>query len=351
MNECESRAQALFAMHFGATPMVVASAPGRVNLIGDHVDYAGGIALPATLAMRTAVAISLRSDGARNMTSEHDAPQWHRYCEGVADLLGVGGFDLAVASDLPIGAGLASSAALEVATLRALLAATNASMDVLEGALLCQRAEHEYAGTPCGLMDQIIAMVDPTACALAIDFAMLSWLPIEIPSRAEFLVFDTGVRHRLVEGAYAERRASVERATKITGVEHLSHCAADRVENAPLDAVDRQRARHVVHESARATRAVDALRNEDLATFGDLMFESHASLRDAFEVSIKEADALVHWLMHTPSVYGARITGGGFGGCVVALIERGARDGVVALVQAQFKRRFHRDALLIASVP
>ncbi|MSR41896.1 MAG: galactokinase [Phycisphaerales bacterium] len=332
MNALDARVRELFAHAFEAQPSATASAPGRVNLIGDHVDYAGGVVLPAALRLRTAVSITLREDAARRMVSEHVSPHWTRYCDGVANLLGVGGFDLAVASDLPIGAGLASSAALEVATLRAFLAALHRSMEVLEGAQLCQRAEHESAGVPCGLMDQLVVMVDGVGSALCIDFSNLAWHAVAIPRRAEFLVFDSGVRHALADGRYAERRASVTRA---------AHSMTD---------IDRRRAQHVVEETARAKSATLALTQGDLEQFGTLMCESHASLRDQFEVSVEEADALVSWLTRTPAVFGARITGGGFGGCVVALIERGEGDGVAAAVQSQFAHRFGHAPLLVARV-
>ena len=324
-------------MQFAREAEVCASAPGRVNLIGDHIDYAGGPVLPMAIAARTHVAVA-RSDSADDeFYSEwigDDA--WTRYAQGVLIELRAAGvavppLAIAVASDVPVGAGLSSSAALEVAVARAALAAAKASLAPRDIALLCQRAEHVHAGTPCGIMDQWCvaheegnARIDSRApsAAMLLDCATLAWERVELPRELVIEIVDSRVRHALRDGGYAARRADVEDAARALGVRLLGELPRARwSEIDALPARVARRARHVVRECARVCEAVDALRANDLASFGRLLFASHASLRDDFDVSTPELDAIVAHAQENGAL-GARMTGGGFGGSAVVAWRR-----------------------------
>lgn len=309
---------------------LVARAPGRVNLIGDHTDYTGGFVLPMAIDRWTTVTgerfgtvVALRSEQEREDVEVSLAigdpasvqPAWGRYVAGVvAELRPSVGFSGRVSSTVPVRSGLSSSAALEVA----LALALGATGSPLEVALLCQRAEQRASGVPCGIMDQLALTAGVAGCALLIDCTSLGVEPVELPppSDAEILVIDSGQRRALAGSAYAERVAQCANAARIIGplrdatpgdLERISH------------PVVRARARHVAGENARVLAFVRALRAGDLALAGSLMMASHESLRDDFEVSTPELDALVARLVATPGVFGARLTGAGFGGCVVAL--------------------------------
>ncbi|MFM7259014.1 MAG: galactokinase [bacterium] len=317
---------------FGA-PDAVGCATGRVNLIGDHVDYAGGFVLPMPTRETTAVAVRARrsrtnhADDIDVLTSESDVDAtWERYARGMLHELraagvGIPAVELVVASDVPIGAGLSSSAALEVAVARAALALTSTSLPPRELALLAQRAEHVHAGVPCGIMDQwCVVHADPNAVgrvAIHLDCARLEHEPLLLPNHLRIEVIDSGVRHALRDGGYAARRADIIEAARRIGcaVERLSSATTDQIARLP-DRIAR-RARHVVTEVARVRAAVVALRSGDLAAFGRLLDESHASLRDDFDVSTPEVDRVVE-SARARGALGARMTGGGFGGSVVA---------------------------------
>lgn len=337
---CGARARLLLRACFGREADACASAPGRVNLIGDHIDYAGGPVLPMAIAARTHVAVARMTESSAASRDEFASEWsgdagWMRYAQGVLIELRAAGIAvpplaLAVASDVPVGAGLSSSAALEVAVARAALAAANASLTPREIALLCQRAEHVHAGTPCGIMDQwcvahadVDAADDPASASAAIllDCATLAWerveLPRGLPRELAIEVVDSGVRHALRDGGYAARRADVEEAARLLGVALLAELPRERWNE--IDALPpriARRARHVVRECARVREAVAALRARDVARFGALLFESHASLRDDFDVSTPELDAIVE-RARADGALGARMTGGGFGGSAV----------------------------------
>jgi galactokinase len=312
---------------------VRAFAPGRVNLIGDHTDYTGGLVLPMAVDLGTTVegvrggpVVRLRSD------TEPDeavvplavgdpaavAPAWARYVAGVVAVVRPGtGFTGRVTSTLPVGAGLSSSAALEVAV----ALACGFEGTPLELALACQRAEHLASGVPCGVMDQLTSAAGVAGCALLIDCGALTVEPVPVPDDLWVVVVDSGERRALAGSAYAERRASCEAAAAVVGPLREASLA-DLA--AIADPVVRARARHVVTENARVRDFAAALRAGDAASAGALMVASHRSLRDDFGVSTPALDACVERLCATPGVFGARLTGAGFGGCVVALCEPGA---------------------------
>lgn len=313
---------------------VRAHAPGRVNLIGDHTDYMGGLVLP--MAVDRGTTVVLERTGSRVVLESGDEPEtaivpldvadpsavepaWARFVAGVVSVLrpDVGGVGT-VHTDLPIGAGLSSSSALTVAVALAL---------GFEGgpvalAQACQRAEIAATGVPGGIMDQLVSAAGVEGAALLIDCATLAFEPVPVPAGIEVVVVHSGQPRRLVGSAYAERRAQCEEAERRLG-RPLRELHRDDVEGLD-DPVLRRRARHVVTEDDRVRDCAAALRAGDVAAAGRLMLESHASLRDDFDVSTDALEEAVARLAATPGVYGARLTGAGFGGCVVALAEPGA---------------------------
>jgi galactokinase len=314
-----------------ATDEVRVFAPGRVNLIGDHTDYTGGLVLPMAIQLGTTLTGFRR--GARvRLQSSDDAeatdvpidvedpatvsPAWARYVAGVvSEVRPASGLRGTVSTTLPIGSGLSSSAALELAVALA-LGADDA--DPLALAQLCQRAEHRASGVPCGIMDQLAIAAGVEGHALLIDCHTLHIDAVAVPDGAAVIVVDSGQSRELASSAYAERRAQCEAAEALIGPLRAA-VPADIVEIG--DRVVRRRACHVMTENERVVGFARALRAGDLATAGALMVESHRSLRDDFEVSTPVLDELVADLCATPGVYGARLTGAGFGGCVVALAD------------------------------
>ncbi len=311
-----------------------AVAPGRVNLIGDHTDHTGGLVLPLAVALATTV--TGRRGGDHVVLRSADEPEsavvplevtdpasvtpaWARYVAGVvAELRPDTGFDGTVTTTLPIGAGLSSSAALEVAVALALGASL---ADPLALATMAQRAEQRASGVPCGLMDQLASVAGREGHALLIDCHAGTVTPVPMPEGVEVVVVDSGQARALAGSAYADRAAQCRAAEAVIGPLRLAHPGA---EVAIDDEVVRARARHVVTENARVRTCAEALVAGDVALVGAAMAESHASLRDDFAVSTPVLDALVARLAATPGVHGARLTGAGFGGCVVALAEPGA---------------------------
>ena len=312
---------------------VVATAPGRVNLIGDHTDTSGGWCLPMAIDLVTTVRgvrggnqVVLRSEGqpdAGLVPLDIDdpsgvTPAWARYVAGVvSELRPSSGLTAVVTSTLPVGAGLSSSAALEIAVALAL----GFAGDPRELALLCQRAEQRATGVPCGVMDQIASIFGADGHALLLDCTTLAVDPIPIPPDVDVIVVDSGQARQLARSPYAQRRHQVEAAERIVGP--LRHAVVADL-SAVGDAVLRHRARHVVTENQRVHEFAAALVAGDVVSGGALMTESHASLRDDFSVSTPVLDTLVERLVATPGVFGARLTGAGFGGCVVALCRPGA---------------------------
>ncbi|HRQ73419.1 MAG TPA: galactokinase [Phycisphaerales bacterium] len=350
---------------FGRDPAVAAAAPGRVNLIGEHTDYNLGFVLPMAIDRSAAVAVAA-SDGdhCRVVALDRDAevasfegrgradapPPWARYAEGVVSLLRARGiavpmFDAALASSIPLGGGLSSSAAIEVAFAVALCSLAGTTLDPMSLAFLCQRAEHEFAGVPCGLMDQLAAVFGQRGHALLIDCRSVDVSPVPIdPVLASVLVVDSGVRHDLASGEYAKRRAECERAVAELAkadpaVRSLRDATEDAINRAGLDPTLRRRARHVVRENARTLEAARLLESGDAPGVGRLMLESHASLRDDYEVSCPELDTLVEIAATTPGVLGARMTGGGFGGCAVVLVEPNRAEAAGRAIVENYGRR------------
>ena len=332
-----------FRQRFGGEPSFIARAPGRVNLIGDHTDYNDGFVLP--MAIDRAVWLALRGRDDRrvvvhSLDFDEDAsfaldqatPRqggWVEYLRGVAWALDeagrpTAGWEGVVAGDVPVGAGLSSSAALELATARAFAATTGVIWQPVAMARLAQRAENEWVGVNCGIMDQLISGAGVSNHALLIDCRTLETRSVPIPATVAVVVLDTGTRRGLVDSAYNERRAQCEAAARIFGVAALRDVDVPTFvarEN-ELDATTRKRARHVVTEDARTLQAAELLERGDVEGVGALMDESHRSLRDDFEVSRPELDTMVALARREPSCLGARMTGAGFGGCAVALVRR-----------------------------
>jgi len=339
-----------FADRFGRRPAWLAAAPGRVNLIGEHTDYNGGFVLPMAIdrwcvaAGATAQAgesrlrahdlgeemtVSLRRAWATGSDAREQLPGWARYVVGSlvehAAALWPGEppeLDVLVTSSVPPGGGLSSSAALETATALVLEQASGRAVDPVTRALACQRAEHRWAGVPCGLMDQLASSCGVEGHALLIDCAESRVTPVPLPAQdqAVVLVVNSGVHHELAAGEYARRRAACEAAARRLGVPSLRAIESiDAVDWSRLDEEQSRCVRHVVSENGRVIAAVGALRAGDLAGFGRLMLDSHGSLRDDYRVSCRELDAIVEIAAGTEGVFGGRMTGGGFGGCAVVL--------------------------------
>ncbi len=340
----ELRIRERFAELFGKTPARVAFAPGRVNLIGEHTDYNDGLVLPMAIERGVAIAFRARAD---RVVRAHSArfgetrefslerllppakPDWAAYVAGVAWSLEragsrLAGLDLVVDADLPIGAGLSSSAALEVATARAFADAAGLAWEPLPMAKLCRAAENDFVGVSCGLMDQFAAAASEAGHALLLDCCSLETRLVPLPGTAAVVVMDTAARRSLAASAYNERLASCRTAAAVLGVASLRDADAALLESARgrLEPVLFRRASHVVAEMQRPVRRAEALGRGDLAAAGRLMDESHASLRELYEVSSAELDLVCRLARAHGACLGARMTGAGFGGCAVALVDR-----------------------------
>jgi galactokinase len=331
-----------FAARFGRTPRVY-RAPGRVNLIGEHTDYNDGFVMPMALDRSTWVAAAPRGDRTivvrskeldEEQTLDLDASpvgptgRWTDYVRGVAMVLDSSGADMLIASDVPIGAGLSSSAALEVACASALVDLADGILDPTTLAQVCQRAEHEFAGTQCGIMDQMIACYGRAGHALLLDTRSLACTFVPMPSTVRVLVCNTMVRHELASGEYNRRRADCEAGVAalrraVPSIRALRDATLDQLDvvRADLSARIYARCHHVITENDRVGRAATAIAHGDFFEFGALMAASHASLRDDYEVSCPELDIMADIVSGLDVVFGARMTGGGFGGCVVALAD------------------------------
>jgi galactokinase len=337
----------LHEKRFGERARVFA-APGRVNLIGEHTDYADGFVMPAAIDFATFAAISPRGDGGVMIYSENYGEQvahtvnhwpgrktghWSDYPLGVFSVLreegvAIPGFSLTLNGDVPVGAGLSSSAAVEVATMVAALSLTEEQIPLPRIAQMCQRAENGYVGASTGIMDQFIACCGATDHALLLDCRSLAYRLTPIPPDLSLVISNTMVKHSHAGGEYNTRRAEVEEGTEILR-RHRSEIR--KLRDATVDDLERwggempegvlKRTRHVITENARTVAAADALESGDLKTLGRLMYEAHASYRDDFEGSCPEADLLVELASREEGCIGARLTGGGFGGCTVNLVE------------------------------
>lgn len=346
------RASAAFRANYEREPTHAAVAPGRVNLIGEHTDYNHGFVLPIAID-RVCVAVGgMRDRGPRrahavNFGETQEIPiereavrrgSWIAYVAGVvagfAERRGLPAFDLALATSVPIGAGLSSSASLEVAVATLIENMTGAAIGPIDKARLCQRAEHEWAGVPCGIMDQLVSVLGREGHALLIDCRTLDVTHVPMPADAAVVVADTGVRHELAAGEYAKRRAACSSAAAKLGIASLREATSGMADDPCLEDEERRCVRHVTTENERVLRAVEAMRAGDLPVLGRLMNDSHESLRRDYRVSCAELDALVGAARSVEGVLGARMTGGGFGGCAVVLTTIGAVHGVVGTLRA-----------------
>lgn len=360
-----------FARRFGGRPDVLARAPGRVNLIGEHVDYSDGHVLPVAIDRDCVTALRRSSDGRWRAWSEdlrslvelpdpataESAPRstgeaaWANLAAGVLagfarEGVRIPPLEIAFASDVPIGAGLSSSAAFAVSLSTAIAEALSAPLFGIPLARMCQEAEARFAGVPCGIMDPIACALSRAEHAMLLDCRSLDvrFVPFPPASRVSLLVFDSGVHRSLGDGRYAERRREVEEAARALAVPSLREIDEATLKAKQLPSLLERRARHVVREIQRVQAAANALRREDLELFGLFMAQSHQSLRDDFAVSTPELDALVdeaRAIGTAGGVYGARLTGAGFGGSVIVLADA-ARNGIGERIASAFERRFRR---------
>ena len=349
-----------YASFFDNTVPVEESAPGRVNLLGEHTDYNDGFVLPIATPMRTSVSVAPSGDDAFHFYSEEMgdvvlmarrgslASGYGRYIEGCIRLLEQRGHEIAplriyVRSNVPVGSGLSSSAALEVATLRALRKYLRIELSDIDIAKLAQQAEIAYAGVQCGIMDQMASSLCDETHMLFLDTRSLATEVLSLPAGTEVLVIDSGVARTLAASKYNERRAECEAASRTLGVASLRE-VADIATLAALDEPYRSRARHVVTENARVLRAIAGIGAPE---FGQLMNQSHASLRDDYAVSIDELDILCDLMRAAPGVHGARLTGAGFGGACVALCDAGAAAAAGATVLEKYNLAGRAGQLLM----
>jgi galactokinase len=376
MTADEQRASDHFEVLYGERPRWVASAPGRVNLIGEFTDYNDGFVLPMAIEYRTAIAaapsgtsrIVLQSEASPDLaTIELSRPlapaprrSWGNYPRGiVAGFREAGhtpcGFDAVVCSSVPVGAGLSSSAALESAMTVLLEAVTGIELDPIRKVLLCQTAEHDFAGVPCGIMDPFISLLGRAGHALLLDCRsrQADWLPLTDPS-VEVLIVNTNVRHELASSEYPDRRRRCFEAARQLGVPSLRDASMDGLQHEAgrMDDTTWRCARHVVTEIDRTRRAAEAIRAGDWPGLGRLMDASHASLRADFRVSCQELDLVSEIAAEIGpegGVFGARMTGGGFGGCAVALVQAAARKDVARTIGDEYRRRTGIEPTLFVS--
>jgi galactokinase len=367
----ESSADALgqrFVQLFGESPRIY-QAPGRVNLIGEHTDYNDGFVMPAAIGFYTRASVAPRHDGKLVIHSENYSEQvefdldhlpatrsghWSDYVIGVVKMLvrsgeKLGGANLLVDGNVPQGAGLSSSASIEVAVGYALLdladqATARPKPDRTKLALLCQQAENEFVGARCGIMDQFVASHGERGKALLLDCRSLEYRQLPLPDDAALAICNTMVKHSIARGEYNQRRAECEAGVRglskyLPNAEALRDVMPEDLEayGHELPDIVRRRCRHVIGENARVLQAAMALELGDLQAFGNLMAESHRSLRDDFEVSCAELDLMVELAEQAEGVYGTRMTGGGFGGCTVALVRPGCVEAFRRTVQEGYE--------------
>lgn len=359
-----STTRALHQRKFSSAPRIFA-APGRVNLIGEHTDYADGFVMPAAIDFATQAAITPRADGQVVIYSENFKEQkvhelgelpargehhWSDYPMGVLWALREEGvkvpaFSMTLNGDVPLGAGLSSSASIEVATMVAVLSLTDAKIPLPRIAALCRRAENDYVGASTGIMDQFIACCGAEDHALLLDCRSLAYRLAPIPRRLSLVISNTMIRHSHAGGEYNTRRAEVEEGTAIL---RRHRPEIQKLRDATIEDLTRwghempsgvlKRTRHVITENARTVAAADALESGDLKTLGRLMYEAHESYRDDFEGSCPEADLLVDLASKDPACIGARLTGGGFGGCTVNLVESAQTHRFAESLRGQYKQ-------------
>jgi galactokinase len=367
----------MFAKCFGEPPRWKAAAPGRVNLIGEHTDYNDGFVLPMAIDRFTVLAANRSTKREVTLNSvttgetatfnlrhqvQRGEPAWSNYVRGVVAGfqergIKVGGFNAVIDSTVPFGGGVSSSAALEVATATLLEAMAGKTLDSIEKALLCQRAEHLFAGVPCGIMDQFTSVLAKENHALMLDCRSrtATLVPMADPS-VTVLIVNSNVRHRLVDGLYASRRQQCETAAKILKVPALRDATLKDLTavSKSMDPVVFRRARHVITENERTLQAADSIGKGNWSHVGSLMYASHASLRDDYEVSCPELDAIVEIARNIPEregMIGCRMTGAGFGGCAVALIRTEAAKSIARKFEEGYETSTGNIASIFTSRP
>lgn len=379
VDQLSREARACFEDQFGRPPQWIVLAPGRVNLIGEHIDYNDGYVLPMAIERYVVLAagpaeghsaayrLHSMTSGQTEMWPADAAPAqgkggWSSYVWGVLDLCRQQGWDtgplhIVIRSTVPVGGGLSSSAALEVATATLVEAVTGHVLDPIDKALLCQRAEHEYAGVPCGIMDQFSSVLGRANHLILLDCRSrrVELVPFD-PHDVSVLITNSNVKHALTGGEYAQRRGQCEEAARRLGLASLRECAPDQLarQASLLDPDLARRARHVVGEIDRTVRAADAIRQADWERAGDLMYESHVALRDDYEVSCAELDLLVKLagqIGRSGGVYGSRMTGAGFGGCTVSLVRSQALASIAQQIRSQYFAQTGIEPTMLVSLP
>ena len=367
-----SQIEKKFLETFGEEPDLVAAAPGRVNLIGEHIDYSDGFVLPFAIKDRTLVAARKRNDSTvriasaqrRNKIVTVDINQmkpglkgeWERYALGVLWAMGIKeGVDLLIDGNVPLGAGLSSSAALECSVATAMNHLFDLGFNLEELARLTQKAENQYVGVPCGIMDQSVSLMATQGSALLLDCRDLSTknIPFDVASNGlELLIIDTQAHHALTDGGYAERRASCESVVVKLGINSLRELSMEQLENsrALLTETEYVRARHAVTEMKRVLECVDALSNSDFEKVGHLINQSHASLRDDYTVSCPELDTAVEAALYAGAL-GSRMVGGGFGGSAIALIQESKTTETIKVIEKAFSSKGFKAPRFFTSLP
>ena len=367
-----SQIEKKFLETFGAEPDLVAAAPGRVNLIGEHIDYSDGFVLPFAIKDRTLVAARKRNDSTvriasaqrRNKIVTVDIStvkpglkgEWERYALGVLWALGVKeGVDLLIDGHVPLGAGLSSSAALECSVATAMNHLFDLGYNLEELARLTQKAENQYVGVPCGIMDQSVSLMATQGSALLLDCRDLTTknIPFDVASSGlELLIIDTQAHHALTDGGYAERRASCESVVAKLGITTLRELSMEQLENSRglLTETEFVRARHAVTEMKRVLECVDALSKSDFEKVGQLINQSHASLRDDYTVSCPELDTAVEAALAAGAL-GSRMVGGGFGGSAIALIQASKTTETIKAVEKAFASKGFKAPRFFTSLP
>ena len=377
-----TRVEARFESQFKRQARWVAAAPGRVNLIGEHTDYNGGFVFPLAIERNMVLAADERG-GATDCNAEitvysenlgdtqtlkilnntiEKTGEWTDYIAGIfVGFLNLGvqfkSIDIALAGDVPMGGGLSSSAALEVSVATLLEAITGKTLSPIEKVLLCQKAEHDYAGVPCGIMDQFASVNGKKDHLLLLDCDSQQAEAVPFMSdEYSILIIDSNVKHSLANGEYSKRKAECEAAAKILNVDTLRQVTMDQLEKSAskMDPIIFRRARHVIGEIERTEQAAVAMRASDWATVGELMLASHTSLRDDFEVSCKELDVLVELMMElgeSKGVVGTRMTGGGFGGCTVSVVPTSEVDDLIAGVSQRYKEKIGIEPEIFTTRP
>jgi len=368
-----------FLKVYGRPPRWIVAAPGRVNVIGEHTDYNDGFVLPTAIERYAVMAADKKADGKKvieirdasgvepalidlSVPVQPGLPKWSNYPRGVIRGfmdrgMDPGGLDVLLHSTVPLGGGLSSSASLEVCTATLIEAVTGRTMVPVDKALLCQKAEHEFAGVPCGIMDQFISVMGRQNNLLLLDCRTreMQLVPMNDPA-VSLLIANTNVKHELANGEYGLRRGQCEAAAKALGVASLRDATPEMLENArgKMDYVVFRRARHVIGEIERTVHAAEGIRASNWPTVGQFMFASHRSLRDDYEVSCKELDVIVEigeGIGIKGGVFGCRMTGGGFGGCTVSLVQTELIESISGKIAAEYKKKTGIEATIFTTRP